>query len=196
MSRYIYILDTETTTTNFHDPAYAGKPNGRVVELGIVCLDLDTLQVGGIGAWQFKDPEATGLEWVYTNTDLPFRRGCWNSREWTDNYLAGLLDGQYTTAFNWTFFDKIMLDRDLPQLSSSVVWIEDIMIAADRIDQIPRKLHDSSSGKAWWPSVQTTYNYLYPDEPMVERHRAYDDAWQEARILAKLIEMGIYEVPE
>ena len=35
----IYVVDTETTTTDFKDPKLGGRPNGHIVELGMVSLD-------------------------------------------------------------------------------------------------------------------------------------------------------------
>ena len=197
----IYVIDTETTTTDFKDPKLGGRPNGHIVELGLVRLDTWTGSIINLAHYIFKDEEASGEEWVYKNTDLPYRSITFDDIRIADaelrlNAMMFADDMLPITAFNWTGFDRWMIERDLPRFSDVCRWLPDIMDAADKIDAIPRKIHDSGTGFVSKPSVQSTWDYLFPRDPMTEQHRALSDAWQEARILKELIKMGIYKLPE
>ena len=158
----IYVLDTETTTTSFKDPKYDYKPNGHIVEFGLTRLDVERRTIGPSVHYIFNDPEATGEEWVYKNTDLPFRQGMTDAIPFTDGLLAASFEGRYVTAFNLPF-DRCLCERDLPRFSKAVRWAPDIMEAADLIDEIPRKIHDEATGWRSHPSVQSTWDYLFPD---------------------------------
>lgn len=190
----IYVIDTETTTTAFHDPRYNG-PNGHIVEIGVAMLTVDpdhkrASMPMAICGHVFADPEASGSEWCYRVAGVPFRAGG-PTPDKMDRKLAEVLKGKLVTSFNQRF-DRSMLERDMPLMSNVVTWAPDIMEAADTIEEIPRKAHDTATGWRSWPSVQSTYDYLFPEDPYIEKHRALDDALLEAKILAKLFELGIY----
>ena len=191
--RYIYVVDTETTTTEWHSEKYNGAPDGHIVEIGIVLLDLRHGTVRPQYWFTFNDPDATGLEWVYQNTDLPLRDSFRKTWKEVDDSLDEMV--RYSpiedhgmipiTAFN-VDFDKTMIERDLPKFSKHLYWCMDIMKSADKIEEIPRKVHDLSTGWRSYPSVQSTWDYLFPDDPQIEKHRALDDAIQEAKICRAL----------
>lgn len=200
--RFIYVVDTETTTTEWHSEKYNGDPDGHIVEIGIVLLDLETGRTWVIAHRGFNDPDATGEEWVYKNTDLPMRESFRMSWEEADEDLCdhirtvGKRDNGFIciTAFN-SSFDRTMIERDLPNFSKHLFWCMDIMMSADRIEDIPRKKHDTITGWRSYPSVQATWDYLFPDDPQTEKHRALDDAIQEAKICYELRKRGLYELP-
>lgn len=188
----IYVLDTETTTTCFKDPDYDYGPNGHIVEFGMVKLDTELRTFGTPIHYTFRDPDATGDEWVYRNTDLELNPAMSDNIRFVDGLLAASFCDEYVTAFNLDAFDKKMIERDMPKFHAAVRWMPDMIYAADKIDGIPRKIHDLSTGFRSLPSVQSTWDYLFPDEPMQEAHRAPSDALQEAKILLKLVDMGLY----
>lgn len=189
----IYVLDTETTTTNFSDPAYDYQPNGHIVEFGMTRVDLDLRTIGPTVHYVFDDPDATGEEWVYKNTDLPFRQGVSDSKPFVDGLLAVIFEGKWVTCFNHRF-DQALIRRDMPRFFDAICWAPDIMLAADRIADIPRKKHDTDTGWKSYPSVQATWDYLFPETPQEEKHRAVSDAIQEAKILQRLVDMGLYDL--
>ena len=189
----ILVLDTETTTTNFRDPNCNDGPNGHIVEIGIVSLDLRTGNIEDVYHAILKDPNATGNEWVYQNTDLKFRQPCYDAPDIVNAELMILLNKEPITAFNQAF-DRAMLERDFPDAVKWSMWAQDIMLAADAIDDIPRKVHDTSTGFRSYPSVQSTLNYLFPGQEIIEKHRALQDARDEARILFELYLRGLYKV--
>jgi len=191
---YIFVLDTETTTTDFNDPELGG-PNGHIVELGAVRLNLKTGEITDVLHLYPRDPDASGNEWVYLHTDLQFKRPYYDAKAFVELELIYLFEQGPVTAFNLDF-DKWMLGRDYPLACVKATWAPDIMVAADKIDEIPRKAHDTSSGWKSWPSVQSTLNYLFPNDCVVEKHRALQDARDEARILYELYLRGLYKVIE
>ena len=131
----IYVLDTETTTTDFKDPRYDYQPNGHIVELGLVRLDLKDGSIECSTHYIWDDPNATGNEWCYRNTDLPYRRSYFPMWDSDDRMLAEILKGIWVTAFNLDGFDRIMCERDLPRFSKAVHWAPDIMKAADLVEE-------------------------------------------------------------
>lgn len=189
----IYVLDTETTTTDFKDPDLGYKPNGHIVELGIVLLDLRTGDIRDVMHSILRDEDATGEEWVYKNTDLPFRRPYYDSRKFVEYNLQCVLNSGPITCFNIPF-DRAMLERDFPDIVGCARWAPDIMLAADTIEEIPRKVHDTETGWRSYPSVQSTLDYLFPGCDIIEKHRALQDARDEARILFELYLRGLYKV--
>lgn len=194
--KYIYVVDTETTTTEFNSEKYNGAPDGHIVELGVVRLNLETGLIDVVNYGSFNDNNATGNEWVYQNTDLPFRSAYRKSWKMRDTELDRFIYGKIPiTAFN-SDFDRTMIERDLPKFSEHLSWCTDIMKCADQIEDIPRKKHDTATGWRSFPSVQSTWDYLFPDYPNIEKHRALSDAIQEAQILRELIKMGLYRFPD
>ena len=51
-------------------------------------------------------------------------------------------------------------------------------------------------GKKKWPKAEKIYNMFYPDSNYVESHRGADDAWHEADILFKLLDLHEEEQKE
>lgn len=158
----IYVLDTETTTTNFHDPNYGGKPNGHIVEFGLVRVDTERRTIGPTCHYIFDDPKATGEEWCFQESDVPFRPSMRDNIPFVDGLLAASFGGRKVTAYN-VGFDRTLCERDLPKFAKAVVWAADIMEAAYMIKDIPRKVHETETGLVSWPSVQSTWDYLFPD---------------------------------
>ena len=189
----IYVLDTETTTTTFRP-----VPNGHVVEIGISKVDLEShtvepfygeiLTVKKMVKGKKKiDPEA----WVFKNTTLTVQE-VEDGKDPTEIAvkLEQMLRGCEITAFNQKF-DRLMLQRDLPELYGSLVWGQDLMEQADNLKSIPR------NGKASYPNAENTYNHLCKNDPAhingKEEHRALSDAVMEGYILLALYDRGLYE---
>lgn len=191
--RKVYVIDTETTTTSF-----APVPNGHVVEIGVAEVDLyegsvtpfyeSILTVTKMVKGRKKiDPNA----WVFQNTDLTVEQveNGKDPRE-TSQHLASLLRDKEATAFNQRF-DRIMLERDLPELCGAVRWGQDLMECADVIEEIPR-----ARKRSCYPNAENTYNHLCRGDPACingkEEHRALSDAMMEGHILLELHRRGLY----
>ena len=189
MSDYVYVIDTETSTTHWTE----GVPDGHIVEIGVAKVNLAKLIV--IPAWSFTvidssaDPEA----WVFKNTDLTYeevQNGV--APEIVSAFLQTKLKGEEVTSYNITF-DEMMLDRDLPYLNMDVRWGQDIMVQAAFISEIPKK----HAGQNRYPTAEDSYNYLCPTDPChlngKEKHRALSDATMEAHILIELYLRGLWQ---
>lgn len=187
------VIDCETTTTEFHSKRFNGKPDGHIVEFGYTVVDLDDKKiVGGCHHFIFGDPNATGEEWVFKNTSLRHDSSRITAKEFDNSYLSIISGPLLCSAFN-TDFDRTMIERDMPNLARCLYWLPDIMIAADGIEEIPRKIHDTSTGFVSYPSVQSTYDYLFPDKPVKEPHRAGPDSMMEAMILLELYKRDLWK---
>ena len=45
-----------------------------------------------------------------------------------------------------------------------------------------------------WPKVQEAYDFFFPDNDYIEKHRGADDAFYEADIVFKLYKMSIFKI--
>lgn len=45
-----------------------------------------------------------------------------------------------------------------------------------------------------WPKVQEAYDFFFPDNEYIEKHRGADDAFYEADIVYKLYQMEIFKI--
>lgn len=183
---YLYVIDTETSTSSFEN----GEPNGHIVEIGIARLNTETREITPFYVGILDDPGCDGTEWVFRNTDLTLddvRGG--EPRESVDRYLSSLLGGCGVTSYNVPF-DRTMMERDLPLTASAVRWGPCLMLACAEIPDIPR----NHAGQGHYPTAEASYNFLCPDDPRDlngrERHRALEDAMMEAHILLALIGYG------
>ncbi|MCK5777053.1 MAG: hypothetical protein KAH25_12795, partial [Bacteroidales bacterium] len=66
----------------------------------------------------------------------------------------------------------------------------DPMKASTKFFKLPHK----NGGCCKWPSAQEAWDHLFPDEPQIELHRGLADAFMEARIIHRLITMGVYKM--
>ena len=184
----IYVIDTETSTTQWFD----GEPNGHIVEIGIAKVNTRMQTVIPYFQATILDSDADPDAWVFRNTDLTYedvQNG--TNPDVIARFLGDRLDGCEVTSYNIAF-DHKMIDRDMPFINDKVRWGQDLMIQAAKIPEIPRK----HAGSDAWPKAEDSYNHLCPSDPCGlgghEKHRAMADAVMEGHILLELFLKGLY----
>ena len=181
----ILIIDIETT-------GFINK-GGKIVEVGIVELDLDNGKRKIIFDNTTYEKDCTEKEiensWIVQNTSLT-----------TEEIFAGLrfidlkpivqsLINTYplgTTAYNNVFDFKFLESRDIefpkklpcPMLLSTNVC----------------KIKNKNRGGYKWPKVQEAYDYFFGKTDYIEEHRGADDAMHEAEIVYELYKRGIFKL--
>lgn len=188
MDKKIVVLDIETTEI-------AVAKGGRIVELGMVELDLATGQKkmlynkvfnpGGITA------EQLATKWICASgymTPQEILAGA--NFEECQPEIQNILD-QYpngATAFNRVFDvsflknEGIVFQRDLPCP----------MLLATNICKLP---HARGGSGYKWPKVQEAWDHFFgKNTGYVELHRGADDAWHEADIVYEEFKMGIFKL--
>ena len=178
MNLEIIVLDIETTALR--------SSQGHIVEIGVVLLNLDTLQITPLMNEIIK--ETTELDrdaWIFNNSSLNYEtvleKG--KSIEEVREKLQTLFD-QYPAAayncsfdFGWLRSRGFRIERTLP----------DPMILMTDICQI-----ENYYGYKW-PSCQESLDYWNINE--TEPHRAAGDAALEARIIVELYKSKQYPIP-
>lgn len=186
MERKILIVDIETTGFLYN--------GGKIVEVGIVELNLDTfskvvlydkvVQEAGMTQKSIEDA------WIFKNSDLTVE----------EVLAAPLLDGEIEeiqdivdaypngiTAFNRDFDIKFLSDRGVvfPKLLPCPI------LLSTPICKLPNQYR---SGGYKWPKVEEAYRHFFPDAKYVEKHRGADDAIHEAGIVLVLFRLGLFKV--
>ena len=175
----IGVLDIETTGWL--------NAGGKIVEVGVVGLHLPTGNRYQLFDAVCKEPGLAAKDrnaWIFQNSDLtpdevrdaPLLSDLLPQLHWVISQVRAV------TAYNKAF--------DLPFLRSRGLKIEHEwpcpMEVSTPICKIPRP----GFRKFKWPSVEEAWAYFFPDEPYVELHRGYDDAYHEAKIVHKLYTEG------
>ena len=181
----ILIIDIETT-------GFLNE-GGKIVEIGIVELDLENGEKKIIFNEVCHEDGITEEEcnksWIIENSSLKTKhiRDSANLKLWRgvlqfkiNKYPLG------ATAFNNSFdFDYLKsrgftFPKELPcpmKLSTDIC-------------KIPKK-----KGKGYkWPKVQEAYDFFFPDNEYIEKHRGADDAFYEADIVYRLYQMGVFKI--
>ena len=184
MKNKIAILDIETTDFI--------NDGGKIVEVGIVELDINT---GYTKIVYNKVTHETGItrqevenSWIIANSDLTVE-AVMHSTNLTklkpeiqaviDSYPSGI------TAYNNAFDYKFMKDRGFilrKTLPCPMRVSRNIVCAKDK------------RGRVKAPTVEEAYKYFFPNEKYIEKHRGADDALHEAKIVFKLIELGVLKI--
>ena len=181
MAKNILVLDIETT-------GFLNQ-GGKIVEIGIVKLDLDTGNIVPIYNSLIKEQ---GLDashtrgnfgWIFKNSDLNFEDVLEaRSLESQKEEIQDILDSYRVTAYNKAFDFGFLKDRgfhikelDCPMLLSTPIV----------------KLPAAYGRKGFkWPKVEEAWHYFFGDTGYDEAHRGLDDAAHEAKIVYKLYQMG------
>ncbi|MFT6442493.1 MAG: DNA polymerase-3 subunit epsilon [Salibacteraceae bacterium] len=186
IDKKILIIDLETT-------GFIQK-GGKIVEIGIVSLDLENGEKEILFDSLCRHEEMTLKEietsWICKNSDMNAEE-VWNApfiediREEVQGIISSFTNGAtaYNNAFDFGFMEKngFSFPRKL----------KCPMILSTDICQVPHK--NGRRGNKW-PSVQEAWNFFFgTDTGYVETHRGADDAFHEADIVYELYLRGIFK---
>jgi DNA polymerase-3 subunit epsilon len=178
----ILIIDIETT---------GFLPKGRIVEIGIVELNLldgtKKIIFDKVCKEKGMTREEVEKSWIVSNSDLTVeevRNGDYledmqgEIQEIINSYPIG------ATAFNNKFDFDFLESRGFefpkklpcPMLLSTEIC----------------KIRNSRGFK--WPKVQEAYDFFFGKTDYVEKHRGADDAYHEAEIVYELYKRGVFEL--
>jgi len=185
MNRIILVVDIETT-------GFLNQ-GGKIVEIGIVKLDLDTGSIIPAYNSLIKEPgfninHTKGqLGWIFKNSDLTFDEvNLAPDLESQRNTIQNLFNQFQATAFNKAF--------DFDFLKNRGFQIEELpcpMLVATPIVNLP-SANGYSTPK--WPTVEEAWKHFFGKTSYKEIHRGLDDAKHEAKIVYELYKMGKIEV--
>ena len=170
----LLIIDIETT-------GYI--PEGHsIVEIGIVLCDSDTRETIPVFNQIVKDDEwdynKHKYAWIFQNTNLtPEQVNRANHINHYKKELQALFDKYYITAYNKRF--------DVSFMSARGFKLRDVKDLQENAKDIAKTL----TGNRRPPSVQRLYNWFFPEEAYIEKHRGLDDALMEAKIFYKFCDM-------
>lgn len=181
------ILVVDIETTGFL------KQGGKIVEIGIVKLDLKT---GNISEVYNSLIHEDGLDishtegemgWIFNNSDLKYEDVLKApSLESQFDILQDLFNNYSATAYNKNFDFDFLRDRGFE--------INDLpcpMLIATEVCKIPKR--NGHSGYKW-ASVQEAWDFLFGDTDYIETHRGLDDAKHEALIVHELYKTGFFKI--
>lgn len=171
----ILVLDIETT-------GFSEKLDA-IVEIGMVLTDTDTKKYKIVFNSVIKDKNFDQKKhensWIFLNSDLTVEEV--QKANTIEHYFDKIQS--YFNKYNVTAFNKSF---DLRFMSSRGFKCKDIKCLMEAsMDYV--KLKDKRGNKKK-PSVQEAYDFFFPTEGYVEKHRGGDDARQEAKILLKMCE--------
>lgn len=182
----ILIIDIETTGFQ--------NQGGKIVEVGIVALDLDTGEKEIVFDSVVHERPITRKEvessWIVQNKYMTVEEI--QTSEMLHNKLSEIQriinsHPHGATAFNRSFdFDFLK--------SRGVTFPKELpcpMLLSTDICKLPNK-NGYSSYK--WPKVEEAYNHFFPSNEYVELHRGADDAFHEADIVYYLYKNGYLKV--
>lgn len=168
----IVVVDIETTG---FDP-----DKDMIVEIGLVKLDLNDGYIEPIFDEVCKENRVFKPDsWIFHNSSLTYYmvEKAPLLREFKSE-LQQIFDKFPVTGFNQQLFDFPFLEHpDRGFVIKNKFW--DPMIKLTPIMKLPPFSYD----KYKWPTVQEAYDFFFPDENYVEKHRALDDAIHEAKII-------------
>lgn len=181
----ILILDLETT-------GFLNE-NGKIVEIGIVELDLTDgnrkIIYNQVCHEKGITLEEVSKAWIIENSDLCVEQIKYSpSLDSIKKTVQKILDDYPlgATAFNNPFDFGFMENRGFvfPKKLSCP------MLLSTDICKIP-----SPRGSGYkWPKVQEAYDFFFGKTDYIEKHRGADDAFHEAEIVYELYKRGIFKL--
>lgn len=181
----ILIIDIETTDFL--------QRNGKIVEVGIVELDLSNGNrkiIFDSVCWESGlTEEEVNKSWIVKNSDLTKEqiRTSTNLQKLKPT-IQGIINDYPlgATAFNNSFDFGFMEDRGFvfpKKLPCPMKLSTDIC-----------KLPKQGGYGFKWPKVEEAHKHFFGDVGYIEKHRGADDAYFEAQIVHKLYELGIFKI--
>lgn len=169
----IIVLDIETTGVS--------AKWDKIVEIGIVKLDLDTGNISPIMDYIVHEKgiteEKLANSWIINHSDLTIEQVKYSINIEAVLPKVQLLANTYpVTAFNRKFDIGFLEERGIkfPNL-----------YPCPMIELTPIMAIKTSKGNKW-PNVNEAYRYFFPDASYNEKHRGFDDALHEAQIIYEL----------
>lgn len=188
--KYLLVLDIETT--NFFDKG------GKIVEIGIVSLNLKTFEILPIfneivkeEGFNIKDSQSPN-GWIFKNSDLTFEE-CLSAQPLTSYIflLNALFQNNPVTAYNKQFDFGFLRSRgiEIPYESPDPMDIAENHL---KIPPTQKMIYAGYGNKFKRPSVQECWDRIM-DKSIKEPHRAGKDSLMEAAIISKLYQKGVYK---
>ncbi len=185
MNKIILVVDIETTGSL--------NQGGKIVEIGIVKLDLETGDVSPTYNSLIREPGLNishtegQLGWIFKNSDLEYRE-LYDAPNLDDQreQIQHLFDIYEATAYNKAFDFGFLKDRGF-QINE----LPCPMILATPIVNLPSGFGNNSPK---WPNVEEAWEYFFGDTEYIEAHRALDDAIHEAKIVHELYKLKIFNI--
>ncbi len=185
MKKEILVVDIETTGFI--------EQGGKIVEIGIVKLNLDT---GNITPAYSSLVKETGFDishtkgkfgWIFKNSDLTFEEVQYApSLESQKEIIQGLFNDYQATAYYKEFDFGFLKDRGF-----KIKELPCPMLLSTPILNLP-----SAGGFTTpkWPKVEEAWEYFFGQTGYIETHRGLDDAKHEAKIVFELYKLDKFKV--
>jgi len=182
----ILIIDIETTGFQ--------NQGGKIVEVGIVELDLETgerkILFDEVTHEQGITRDEVEGAWIVQNSDLGVEAIRLSKRferykEEIQNIITAYPNGAtaYNRSFDFNFLESrgihFQKKLDCPMVLST---------------EICKLKSNHKSGKYKWPKVPEAYDHFFPGNDYDEKHRGADDAMHEAEIVYELYKIGVFRV--
>lgn len=180
----ILIIDIETT--NFL------QKGGKIVEIGIVSLDLDTgnkvILFDEVMHEDGLTEEIVNNSWIVNNSLLTTKE---------------IMESRHLNSF---FIEVQNIIDDYPLGATAYNNVFDFGFLKNRGFKFPRTLAcpmklstnvckiPGSYGGYKWPKVQEAWYYFFGNTGYVEKHRGADDAYHEADIVYELYKREIFKI--
>lgn len=173
----IAVVDIETTSLR--------PENGYIVEIGIVELNLETGTTRNLFDSIVREPEfdeKSKYSWIFSNSDLKFDDVLIapNLIELKQD-IQKILNEYHLTAYNKAFDFEFLTTKGF----SIKKEVADIMETAKNVCKIIKP-----NGELKNPKFQEAWNYFFPNNFYIEKHRALDDAFHEALVLFEMYQRG------
>ena len=169
------------------------ESGGQIVEIGMVLLNVKTGHIRKLfdkvicpGPFTSKSKSFSNSAWIFQNSDLTVDMVL--QAQFLNTYrneIQFLLDKYPVTAFNKKFDlgflrkYEFKIPKELPC----------IMLELTPYTKLPGPYGYK------WPKVEEAWQHFFPDFSYDEAHRAYDDAFHEARILYEMMKRRYYTFP-
>ena len=171
----IAVVDIETTGFK--------EKHDCIVEVGIVSLNLETGKIKDVYDELVREAKFSVEHyesWIFKNSNLEFE-DVLNADPLDTRKLQRILTDFYATAWNSSFDFGFLKSRGL------------------KLSELPCPMKQSKdyfelpgSHGYKYASVQEAWNILFPGNDYVEKHRGFDDAAHEAKIIHELRKRGVW----
>lgn len=185
----ILVIDIETT-------GFINQ-GGKIVEVGITALDLDTGNKRLVFDKICHERPITREEvencWIIKNSTLTLKDIQQSNQLNQYKEEIQLILNDYPlgcTAYNNKFDFGFMESRGF----IFPVKLPCPMILSVDIVKAPWKSKPMSSSKYKYPSVQEAWNHFFGDTGYIELHRGGDDSMHEADIIYELYKLGVFKI--